>query len=99
MRNLCAVSATIALAMGAIYSSSALAVNDAPLLDNTGTMILTGIAEDTTDPAGDTVAVLGDQALEQVVRAQSFGPPSTRLKQKTARPMTNTAAMPLARRR
>jgi hypothetical protein len=34
MRNLCAVSAAIALAMGAIYSSSALAVNDAPLTEN-----------------------------------------------------------------
>ena len=34
MRNLCAVSAAIALAMGASYSSSALAVNDAPLTEN-----------------------------------------------------------------
>ncbi|GJL51696.1 MAG: hypothetical protein NPIRA01_29230 [Nitrospirales bacterium] len=34
------------------------AVNDAPVLDNTGTMTLTTIAEDDTNSAGDTVAAI-----------------------------------------
>ncbi|WP_447971265.1 LamG-like jellyroll fold domain-containing protein [Nitrospira sp. M1] len=34
------------------------AVNDAPVLDNTGTMTLTNIAEDHTTSAGDTVAAI-----------------------------------------
>jgi hypothetical protein len=34
------------------------AVSDAPVLDNTGTMTLTSILEDTTDPAGDTVGAI-----------------------------------------
>jgi len=35
-----------------------MAVNDAPILDNTGTMTLTTIAEDATNPTGDTVAAI-----------------------------------------
>ncbi|PKK88295.1 MAG: hypothetical protein CVV64_19465 [Candidatus Wallbacteria bacterium HGW-Wallbacteria-1] len=34
------------------------AVNDAPVLDNSGTMTLTSITEDATSPAGDTVAAI-----------------------------------------
>ncbi|GAG47028.1 unnamed protein product, partial [marine sediment metagenome] len=34
----------------------------APVLDNTGTMTLTNVVEDDTDPAGDTVADIIDSA-------------------------------------
>ncbi len=33
-------------------------VNDAPLLDNTGLMMLTNVAEDDTDPAGDSASAI-----------------------------------------
>lgn len=47
-------------------------VNDAPVLDNTGTMSLSPISEDASDPAGDTVAsVIASATGDRITDADS----------------------------